>query len=114
MNTINNTINTTNNKTIEEKEPLLNQENQEKLYPDLDNLTNSPETSENLEPTDNKENTKTSENTENTKTTEPKETTQLIDYTEPKNNKSIYTNCIYVFPFIIFLIVIISILKFKT
>ena len=85
------TTNTINNKTIDEKEPLLNQETQEKLYPDLDNLTtNSPEN------------------------TEPKETTQLIDYTEPKNNKSIYNNCIYVFPFIIFLIVIISILKFKT
>jgi hypothetical protein len=84
-----NTTSTINNKTIDEKEPLLNQENQEKLYPDLDNLTNNPEN------------------------TEPKETTQLIDYTEPKNNKSIYNNCIYVFPFIIFLIIIISILQFK-
>lgn len=112
MNTINSTTNTINNKTIEEKEPLLNQENQEKLYPDLDNLTNSPE---NLEPTDNKENTKTTEPTDNketTKTTEPSETSELIDYN--KINKSVYKNCIYVFPFIIFLIVIISILKFKT
>ena len=95
MNTINNTINTTNNKTIEEKEPLLNQE---KLYPDLDNLTtNSPETLESIE---NKENKGTTELIENNKNN--------------KNNKSIYNNCIYVFPFIIFLIVIISILKFKT
>lgn len=96
-------MNTIYNKTIDEKKPLLNQEkqeiqeNQEKLYPDLDNLTtNSHENKENI---DNKEN---------------KETTELIDYNEPKNNKSIYKNCIYVFPLIIFLIVIISILQFKT